>query len=149
MENYFQTDQQTLDDLMIFGQPGKKSIFELFDNTYTRGGGNKLKEMFRYPMVEPEEIKTRLGLLKYLSEEAYEFPFRRDLFDTIDKYLDDHDKRSKLTRETLSMKEKVMGMVATDPKIKAIQAGVKAVWELIREIQEFVSQLPQGEKGLR
>ncbi len=48
----FITDQQTLDDLNIFGKRGSDSVFQLFNQTNTRGGAAILKEMFIYPLSD-------------------------------------------------------------------------------------------------
>ena len=51
----FVTDQQTLDDLGIFGKGGRSSVYDLF-KAKTRGGAAVLREMFNYPLESAREL---------------------------------------------------------------------------------------------
>jgi len=41
------TDEQTIDDLRIFGKRDSNGIYDLYNHTHTRGGEKILEEMFR------------------------------------------------------------------------------------------------------
>ncbi|MBL1408243.1 MutS-related protein [Sphingobacterium faecale] len=135
--HYFQTDQQTLNDLNIFGKPGSESIFSLFDRTQTRGGAKQLEAYFRYPLADPEKINQRISILKNYHQQQISFPFKRELFDVIEQYLENTDERSKLPTKEVSVSEKLKGLVAIDPHEKNIQSGVSAIRELLMELHAF------------
>lgn len=138
---YFSTDQQTLNDLKIFGRTGSESVFTLFDRTQTRGGAARLEEMFRYPMADPERINARSTLLQHLSNSKQEFHFSREIFDVIELYLENTDERSKLPVKEVSVSEKLKGMIAIDPHVKTVQSGVMAIRILLAEMNEFLELL--------
>lgn len=154
---YFTTDQQTLNDLMIFGKPGTESVFSIFDHTQTRGGSEKLEELFRYPMADYKKINSRSNLLKYFTDIKQSFPFRNDLFDTIEQYLANKDERSKLPARESGVGGKLRSLVSIDPQVKNIQSGVLAVYNTLKDIKTFSEQFswdshkdnPQLEEALR
>lgn len=142
---YFNTDQQTLTDLTIFGKPGSDSVFSLFDRTQTRGGAAKLEEMFRYPLADPQKINHRIAVLQRFNHHQIIFPFRRELFDMIEQYLDNTDERSRLSQKETSVTEKLKGLIAADPHIKVIQDGVLAIRQLLNELEAFLPNFQGGD----
>jgi len=62
----FTTDQQTLEDLNIFGRHGSDPVFALFNQTSTRGGEKVLEEWFRYPLSDENAINHRSGIIRHL-----------------------------------------------------------------------------------
>ncbi|POY38056.1 DNA mismatch repair protein [Solitalea longa] len=135
---HFTTDQQTLNDLNIFGKPGSESIFSLFDKTQTRGGSACMQEMFRYPMADVDKINHRVAVLQYYTDSGLMFPFKTELFDVIEQYLENTDERSKLQPKVSSVADKLKGLIAEDPHLKNINAGVKAIQELLGALEIFL-----------
>ncbi len=62
----FIIDKQTLDDLHIFGKRG--AIFNIFNNTHTRGGALLLEEMFNYPLADAARIGQRMGVIRFFAD---------------------------------------------------------------------------------
>src|SRR6187402_1308720 len=92
----FTTDQQTLEDLNIFGKHGVESIYTLFNRTYTRGGAAILEDWFRYPLSDEKVINGRSRIIKYFTDAGTAFPFKTEWFDQAEQYLSNHDERTKL-----------------------------------------------------
>ncbi len=70
------TDEQTIDDLRIFGKRDNAGIYDIYNNTHTRGGEKILEEMFRNPLADRMAINQRAGIIGNLSEAAARLPFQ-------------------------------------------------------------------------
>ncbi len=127
----FTTDQQTLDDLRLFGRGGDGSIYQIFNRTATRGGATILEEWFRYPLSEEGAINERSGVIRYYAVHNIVFPFRPELFDQIEQYLANQDERSRLTGREQTLKDKMSGLIAEDSEYKTIHQGVLALTEVV------------------
>jgi DNA mismatch repair protein MutS len=120
-----QTDDQTLDDLGIFGKRGGEGIYDLYNHTHTRGGQAILEEMFRHPLSDKDAITQRISIIATFARLKLSFPFQGALFDTAEKYLMNPDERTKSSTNAGTLNE------------KEIQQGVAAVIQLIQQIKEF------------
>jgi len=141
----FTTDQQTLEDLNIFGRHGVDSIYALFNRTYTRGGAALLEDCFRYPLADVEKINQRSGIIRYFAERGTEFPFRTEGFDQAELYLANEDERTKLSVGERSLMGKVSRLIAEDSEYKTIYNGVVALVEILQTLKEFAA-LYQAER---
>lgn len=123
----FHTDEQTINDLGIFGKRNSGGIYDLYNRTHTRGGETILKEMFLAPLCDKDAITRRSSIIGNFARLKKTFPFSAALFDMTEKYIKDPDERTKDARgqDTLSDKE--------------IQEGVSSVIALITQIREFVA----------
>ncbi|WP_212004883.1 DNA mismatch repair protein [Chitinophaga sp. HK235] len=120
-----QTDEQTIDDLRIFGKRDVSGIYDLYNHTHTRGGEACLEEMFRQPLSDKEEINRRSSIIAHFAQLQVAFPFDAALFDMAEKYLKNGDVLSKNTvQATLSEKD--------------IYNGVTAVIGLLQHVHRFI-----------
>jgi DNA mismatch repair ATPase MutS len=143
----FTTDQQTLDDLRLFGKGGDGSIYQQFNRTATRGGAAILEEWFRYPLSDEDQINERSGIIRYFSETGRAFPFRPELFDQIEQYLANQDERSRLTGREQSLKDKMSGLIAEDSEYKTIHQGVAALVEVVHVLKELDWEVASEKKA--
>jgi DNA mismatch repair protein MutS len=121
------TDEQTIEDLRIFGKRDNAGIYDLYNNTHTRGGEKVLEEMFRTPLADRLAINRRAGIIGNLSRLQLSFPFNASLFDMSEKYLSIADAQTKSgNQQNLSDKD--------------IQNGVSAVIELMQETRQFIGR---------
>ena len=60
----FLTDQQTLEDLSIFGRRGGDSMFAIFNRTMTRQGSAVLEDMLRHPLADGAAIAQRSAIFQ-------------------------------------------------------------------------------------
>ncbi|NML22782.1 DNA mismatch repair protein [Pseudoflavitalea sp. G-6-1-2] len=122
---YLQTDEQTINDLRIFSRNDTAGIFDLYNNTNTRGGEMLLQEMFSRPLSNREEINRRSSIIGHFAGLKTAFPFRADSFDMAEKYMTTAmDKGKSDMQQTLSEKD--------------IRNGVEAVIALMRQIHLFI-----------
>ena len=137
----FTTDQQTLDDLNIFGKQGGDSIAQIFDRTNTRGGAVLLEEMFRYPLSSHDAINKRSGIIHGFAAAGTEFPFQPALFDAIESYLSITDERTKLATDERTALNRLSQLIAVDVDTAVIYKGVGALVELVKALAAFNAAL--------
>lgn len=141
----FSTDQQTLNDLSIFGKHGQPSIFDLFNRCATIGGAAVLEDMFRHPLSDEVQILHRSGVIRYFAEQSGEFPFRGSYFDEAEHYLANRDERTRLSGREPSLAGKMAGMLAPDATEKQLLHAVQELIRLLREVSAFVAKINLSE----
>ena len=134
----FTTDQQTLNDLTIFGRHGGDSVYGLFNRTVTRNGAALLEEMFRHPLSDAAAIQQRSAAFQYFLSRGVIFPFRSELFDIAEYYLSVTDERTRLSAERQTLGSRITGLVAEDNEYKHIYKGVTALVEIVQGLHAFV-----------
>src|SRR5438309_1405971 len=137
----FTTDQQTLEDLNIFGRHGTDSVYALFNHTHTRGGAALLEECFRYPLADERLINQRSGIIRHFATTRTEFPFKTEGFDQAEQYLANEDERTKLVASDRTLLGKVSGLIAEDSDYKTIHRGVSALVDILQALQQFIITL--------
>lgn len=121
-----QTDDQTIEDLRIFSRKDTPGIYDLYNQTHTRGGEEVLKEMFRNPLGNREMINHRSSLIEQFAKAEMDFPYSASLFDMAEKYL-------------LYANQNKTGASSTGVfGEKEINNGVTAVIELIKITLQFM-----------
>ncbi|NOW94995.1 DNA mismatch repair protein [Mucilaginibacter sp. SG564] len=136
----FTTDQQTTEDLNIFGKHGGDSIFTMFNHTSTRGGAAIMESMFHSPLSNHSLINKRSRIIQYFSA-TDSFPFDAVLFDIADQYLANTDERTKLSFEAGSFVKRLSNLVAEDPAYKFVYTGVTAMIEILSSLRSFTEKL--------
>lgn len=120
------TDEQTIDDLRIFGRRESSGIYDLYNHTHTRGGEAVLKEMFRNPLSDKEAINRRSDIIANFVRIGAAFPFDALGLDMAEKYLVNATEQAKTASH--------QGMLSE----KDINNGVMAVIGLMQQLEEFV-----------
>lgn len=120
-----QTDDQTIEDLRIFGRHNSAGIYDLYNNTHTRGGETRLRDMFRAPLSDVGEINRRSSIIEHFTRMNAAFPFNATQFDMAEKYLV-HSGEQATYQSQLGEKE--------------IHNGVTSVIALIQETKRFIAQ---------
>ena len=136
----FKTDKQTLEDLNIFGKPGKESVFNIYNHTHTRGGADLLEQMFLYPMSDAEAINNRSCTIQYFSKEKLAFPFKADQLDSAEIYLSMTDQRSMLSHDRNSLGQKFSQLLSANGDYKLIFNGIVAVIDILQTLDAFLKE---------
>ena len=136
----FKTDKQTLEDLNIFGKPGKESVFNIYNHTHTRGGADLLEQMFLYPMSDAEAINNRSCTIQYFSKEKLAFPFKADQLDSAEIYLSMTDQRSMLSHDHNSLGQKFSQLLSANGDYKLIFNGIVAVIDILQTLDVFLKE---------
>lgn len=124
---YLQTDEQTIDDLRLFSKGEVRGIYELYNNTNTRGGEVALQEMFRKPLGDIDLINKRSTIIKQFANVQTTFPYSASLFDMAEKYLMNSSQDGKGSSNSATFGE------------KEINNGVTSVIELIKITWDFMN----------
>lgn len=133
----FFTDQQTLDDLGIFGRRNRASVYDLF-KARTRGGALVLKDMFRYPLSDAERINKRSSIIRYFLEQEIGFPFKEEWFDAIEYYLGNRDKRTRLAAEGNTLERKIRKYSGVDREYELLHKGVLAGINIVKGVAKLL-----------
>lgn len=134
----FKIDKQTLDDLAIFGNNRNKSVYDIFNRTRTRGGAKILEDMFLYPLSDVDQINERSSTIGYYRDHAAEFPFRPEIFDTLEFYLGNTDRRTQLMPQENSLERKFKNLMGTDTEYSQIHNGIVCCIELLNTLEAFL-----------
>lgn len=140
---HFNTDKQTLDDLNIFGKPGRDSIYTIFNHTQTRGGAGVLEQMFLHPLPEVTQINNRSKTIRFFSNRNTVFPFQSSWFDSAELYLQMTDERTRLSREQEGIAGKLKHLLAEDHEYKTIHNGVVSFIGILHTLKTFLSEIAQ------
>ncbi len=140
----FKIDKQTIDDLGIFGKIRENSVYGVFNKTMTHGGARILEQMFMYPLSEENEINERGMIIRYFQNNLTEFPFRSDLFDSVEFYLNNTDSRSRLSAYQDNLERKFKNVIGTDVEYKQINKGVQSVIEILVTLNQFLTDLKKA-----
>jgi len=101
------TDEQTIEDLGIFGKKSGRGIYDIYNRASTRGGETLLGELFRNPLSDKEAINRRSSIIESLAKKHITFPYNVSLFDLAEKYLTDTEDnaRNKRGQQALGRKK--------------------------------------------
>lgn len=123
---HLQTDEQTIEDLGLFGRRDSRGIYDLYNHVHTRGGEVLLKALFRNPLSDMEAINNRSSIIEHFAQLNTAFPFSASMFDMAEKYLQDTQGHTKQGGHKNMLSE------------KEIQNGVSAVIELMQRAKTFI-----------
>lgn len=124
---YLQTDEQTIEDLRFFRKGDYSGVYEIYNQTATRGGEALLEFMFRHPLSDVIAIRNRTALIRQFAERGLSFPFEAASFDMAEKYLANiPGPASEAAMQKLSEKD--------------LQQGTTAVITLLQQAKAFISQ---------
>ena len=123
---YLQTDEQTIEDLRIFGKRDSSGVFDIYNNVHTRGGESLLKELFRSPLADRDAINRRSSIIQHFANSGTTFPYTGSMFDMAEKYMMNADEQSSQSGQKGTLSE------------KEISNGVGAVIELFHHTKTFI-----------
>lgn len=139
----FKSDRQTLDDLNIFGKPGKAAIFNLYNNTSTRGGMNLLEQMFLYPLTDITSINKRSAVIRFFAALNLPFPIAGGELGAAEIYLEMTDPRTRLTMENQDLGRKFGQLMLMDGDYKLILKGMEAIRNICHALTMFLEKIRQ------
>ncbi|HEY8954279.1 MutS-related protein [Chitinophaga sp.] len=120
------TDEQTIEDLRIFGKRDVAGIYDIYNHTHTRGGEKILEEMFRRPLSDKDQINQRSSIIGHFTRLSTVFPFEAPLFDMAEKYLSNGDGHTQHSGSQFVLSE------------KDINNGVTAVISLLQQTRQLI-----------
>ena len=121
------TDEQTIEDLGLFGNRNVGGIYHIYNSANTRGGEAILKDMFRNPLSNRDAINQRSSIIEDFARKNIKFPFSAASFDMAEKYLIENNEQTKDARHHNSMLSE-----------KEMQNGVTALMDILRTAKTFI-----------
>jgi DNA mismatch repair ATPase MutS len=137
----FRADKQTIDDLGIFGRIREQSVYGVYNRTVTHGGSQMLEEMFRYPLSEEAKINERGIIIRYFQERGIVFPFRSELFDSVEFYLGNTDSRTRLSVHEDTLERRFRSVIGSDTEYEMIHKGVLSMTEILCTLNRFLLEM--------
>lgn len=138
---YLNTDDQTMNDLAIFQEPGKVSVFELYDKTLTAGGSKRLATLFRKPLADEQAINRLSQRYRFFCLQKFNFPVETGAVSTLAYYMENDDKRTQLQPDNKPLRQKLKDVVAADSNRVFVENGVKAFLDIFYDIEIFLVKL--------
>jgi len=132
----FELDKQTLGDLAIFPDWDDTSVFGLFNQPVTFGGRDKLKDIFKSPLTDRDQIEQRIEAIKYLSDVDIAFKMDNRLCDYIEYYLSQYNKPTSVSK-IKALERKVMYFLTGDIDYYVINQGIASTLELLKMLDDF------------
>lgn len=123
---YLHTDDQTREDLRIFGRNETGGIFDIYNHCYTRGGETLLEDFFHRPLADKAEINRRSELIAGFAQRQLRFPFASATFDMAEKYLNHAGTQAANPAQQAAIGE------------KEIYNGVTAIITLLQQLHQFI-----------
>lgn len=123
---YLQTDEQTIEDLGIFGKHNSGGIYDIYNVAHTRGGEEVLKSLFRKPLSDKDMINQRSSIIEHFAAMKVVFPFSSASFDMAEKYLMNNERSKDTGQHAAVLNEKEMAN------------GVTAVIDVLLTARKFV-----------
>jgi DNA mismatch repair protein MutS len=139
----FRTDKQTIDDLSIFGKLRENSVYSVFNRTATQGGAQILEEMFLYPLSDEKKINERGMTIRYFQNNQLSFPFKSELFDTVEFYLSNTDSRTRLAAHENNLERRFRSAIGTNTEYELIHKGVLSILEILTSLKRFLNGLKE------
>ncbi len=139
-QSVFELDKQTLDDLAIFQNVSdNNSIFNLFNNTITIGGRERLEQIFNHPLTDVGQVSQRIAALKYLQRFNIRLNIDRPTCDFIEFYLKQGSKPQAFFK-AIALLERLIYAFNNNNNYYVIQQGVTHILKLIKVLNEFTEQ---------
>jgi DNA mismatch repair ATPase MutS len=137
----FKVDKQTMDDLNIPGKYKGDSIFNLFEHTRSRGGGQLLESMFHHPLSDAEAINARSGIFQYFQEREITFPVSRDQCEEAEQYLSSAGSNSMAGTALMIAWKKMLRNLASGKEYDTIHDGILSQIGFLNAVNDFFTQL--------
>ncbi|MCK7554093.1 DNA mismatch repair protein [Chitinophaga sedimenti] len=122
---YLQTDTQTMEDLRLFSKADTQGIYDIYNQSFTRGGQAIMETMFRQPLSDREAIMKRINIITAFVKTKSGFPFDGATLDSVEKYISFDDQLESGAKITQGEKE--------------VQNGIAAVVGLFHTLRQYLA----------
>lgn len=139
----FIADKQTLEDLNLLGKYRPHSIFGLFNQVKTHGGGRLLESMFNTPLTDVEAINARAGIFQYFQRRQLAFPFSGETVRAVENYLGMGTGSTSFTTMTSVLQKKLLSTFVRDERYQQLYDGLTATIGLLKALHTFAGQLEE------
>lgn len=132
----FQTDEQTLRDLEIFGERNTNSIAALFDKTVSKGGELALMRMLQQPVADVVFLENRKAVIEYFARFPDFIDIDRNLLAFTEIYLEQEMGRKSLSVWRLWLKQ-FRNTLKPDNAWNVCQRGVRMLGQVLYDLERW------------
>ena len=126
---------------MLFGRSNSRSVFEIFNHTHSRGAMRVMGDMFRNPLSDDRAIRRRVENISFFTSHTIDFPFTGEMFDALEFYLNNVDRRTQLSKDQNNMSQKLRNILRGDVEFAWIHNGIIASLNLLNHLDAFLGEL--------
>ncbi len=141
----FHTDNQTLEDLNVFGKFKKGSLFQLYNRTKTTRGEKLLERWLRTPFTEIAPIQDRQRLIKELTAYPADFPINLENLKKADLYLRQPIATNYMSSLGNLFLKKIKQLIGIDREWDIFSSSLKATLSILKDLDTFITKLYQPE----
>ncbi len=141
MNNSFAIDRQTQEDLNLLGKYKTNSVFNLYNQTITRGGEILLEQMFKNPLINPKEINDRKEIFEFFAKNSLKFPFTKEDIKMTESYLENSDAGNILISFLSNGQRYLKKLIANDKEYDTLFAGFRCSLNMIKNLYKYVEML--------
>ena len=133
----FLIDKQTINDLDIFDRTkGEKSVISLFKHTISKGGEEKLKDFFNYPINDITTLKKRVEIIKFFELNTNFIEIDRIQLDLVEFYLVQDKKPTRLSVPDI-VRKSIDSWIKPSNKSYIISRGTHYLVDILNNLYEF------------
>jgi DNA mismatch repair ATPase MutS len=137
----FIADKQTLEDLNLLGRYRPHSIFGIFHQVKTPGGGRLLETMFNSPLTDAAAINKRAGVFQFFQRMHLKFPFSADAIGKVENYLSMGMGGNALATMAVVVQKKFLSTFVRDEQYQLLYEGLLTTVDALRRLGDFLRQL--------
>jgi DNA mismatch repair protein MutS len=143
--NRFDIDTQTFEDLDIFSVgDNRRTLFNIFDKTYTSEGSAALKLIFKNPLTDADLISQRNTLIYLLENSDFKLHLDKETMDFIEFYLRQNTGPREATR-VFVFRKTILDSVNPSRGLYIRERGVTEVLLLIGHLRDLLCKLQSNE----
>jgi len=133
----FITDEQTLNDLKLVGRHDPQSIYNLFNKVRTKGGERILRDIFRNPLSDPDEINRRHRIFQFFHAKALDLPFDPVVLATAESFMQTTVANSYFGSLLRTTGNRITALALRDTEFGRMQDGLLAVLSMLSTLKEY------------
>lgn len=138
----FYTDKQTLSDLQLLDD-GPDSVFACFNKTITYGGEDALRELFRKPLTDLNQLQQRSATIRFLMDQVDEFRLDKTTVDFLDYYLKSPERPVSFSVYR-GIRNTVKFFFSPNQAFYAKRRGIAEMVDTLMFIKQFGETHPEG-----
>jgi len=138
----FHIDQQTTKDLQLLDDGGD-SVFACFNQTITYGGEDALRDLFRKPLTDREQLRQRTASIKCLIDRVGELTLDKTAVDFMDYYLKRPDSPASFS-VYVGIRNATAHFFSPSQTYYTMRRGIAEVFDILAFIATWCETYPPG-----
>jgi len=139
----FIADKQTLEDLNIQGRYRSNSLYSIFNQSKTNGGGQLLDQMFHHPLTDEQAINQRSNTFRYFQQQALSFPVDATEFGVMENFLISGGSQGWFANALQVMRRRSLKAIGLLQEYNLFNDGFYTTVKLLQQLHSFFKKLQQ------